>query len=149
MKIIRFRQRKRWVRFKHWFSQKFDPAEREISTEQDKAFRIAKKLIIDSNSILYADLILDRRIIVNGSRFVRIAGGKIRIIDGPYKYDVSFDSGRLDNLKKLFAKNLEHRHDRIEAEISDRVERSLDHILTDIEKNQNHDNQLREEPDKK
>jgi len=133
MKIIRFRQRRKWVTFKKWLSKKFDPVESELSPEQDKAFRIAKRLIIDSESFLYADLSRERLIIVNEPRFIRITNGKIRIIDGPYKYDVTFDVRRLDELKRIFARNLEHRHDRLEAEIGTRVERSLDHILKDLE----------------
>lgn len=135
MKIINFRRRRKWVQFKKWLARKFDPVERELSPEQDKAFRIAKKLIIDSDSFLYADLSRERLIIVNGLRFIRITNGKIRIIDGPFKYDISFDVRRLDELKRIFARNLEHRHDRLEAEIGSRVERSLDHIINDLEKN--------------
>lgn len=141
MKIINFGRRRKWVEFKKWLSKKFDPAETDLTSEQDKAYRITKKLIIDSNSVLYADVAgKSRYLIVNGNRFVRLTSSKIRIIDGPYKYDVSFDPRRLDELRRVFAKNLEHRHDRIEAAIGDKVEKSLDHILKDLIENQNDDN---------
>ena len=137
MGIFNFKQRKKLIKLRRWFKRRFDPTEEELSNEQLKAFKIAKKLIVDSTSFLYADLSRERLIIVNDSRFVRITNGKIRIIDGPFKYDVAYDVRMLDPLKELFAKNLEHRHDRIEAEIGSRVEKSLDHILKDINETQN------------
>lgn len=133
-----FRRKRKWVVFKKWLSKKFDPGETELSAEQDKAYRITKKLIVDTNSVLYADVSGEARyIIVKGERFIRMTNNKIRIIDGPYKYDISFDPKRLDDLRHLFAKNLEHRHDRLEAEIGMRVEKSLDHILKDMENDNN------------
>jgi len=135
---MKFRRRRKWVIFKKWLASKFDPGETLLSTEQEKAYKIAKKLIVDADSVLYADVSGEARyIIVNGERFVRMTSGKIRIIDGPYKYDVTFDPRRLDELRRLFAKNLEHRHDRLEAEIGMRVEKSLDHILKEIENDNN------------
>lgn len=129
---IKFRIFRKWVKFKKWLSTKTDPREKELSTEQDKAYRIAKKLIVDSNSILYADVSKDRFIIVNGERYIRITPQKIRIIDGSYKYDITYEPRRLERLIGTFAKNLEHRHDKLESEIDARVEKSLDHILNDI-----------------
>jgi hypothetical protein len=145
MKIISFSRRKKWVRFKRWLSS-FDPVDEKLSSEQDKAFRITKKLIVDSKSSLYADLSKERYIIVNDTKFVRITHGKLRIIDGSFKYDIPYDVAKLDLLKRLFARNLEHRHDRIEAEIGSRVEKSLEHILRELEDkqfntNNNDDNQ--------
>jgi hypothetical protein len=137
MRFNSFKRRRKWVRFKQWLGRKFDPEQTELTSEQDKAIKIAKKLIIDGDSALYADISGDRLIIENGARFVRITTGKLRIIDGPYKYDITFDPRRLNDLKKLFARNLEHRHDRLEAEIGTRVETSLDHILKDIENGTN------------
>lgn len=131
--FLNFRRRRKWVRLKKWLASKFDPEQTELSSEQDKALKIVKRLIVDSESALYADISGDRLIIENGVRFIRITTGKLRIIDGPYKYDISFDPKRLDEVKRLFARNLEHRHDRLEAEIGTRVETSLDHILKDIE----------------
>ena len=130
---INFKIRRRWLELKQWLGKRFDPQKAELSSEQEKAYKIAKKLIVDSSSFLYGDILKERLIIMNGNRFIRITRNKIRIIDGPYKYDVAFDPQRLDELRRIFAKNLEHRHDKIESEIDQRVERSLDHILKDIE----------------
>lgn len=135
-KLFQYKRRKKWLQFKNWLDSKFQ-TKQMLSPEQDKAYRITKKLITDSESFLYADLTnLSKRryLIVNGLRFIRITEGKIRIVDGSFKYDVSFDDKILNELKELFANNLEHRHDKLEAEIADRVEKSLDNILTDINK---------------
>lgn len=134
--LFNYKRRKKWLQFTNWLHSKFETTQL-LSPEQDKAYRITKKLITDSESFLYADLsnMAKRRyLIVNGLRFIRITEGKIRIVDGSFKYDVSFDDKILNSLKELFANNLEHRLDKIEAEIADRVEKSLDHILTDINK---------------
>ena len=149
MKLLNFGRRRKLLRMKRWFARRFDPKEIDMSAEQDKAYRIAKKLITDSNSVLYADISKERLIIVNGLRYIRITSSKIRIIDGPYKYDISYDPRRLEELTRIFANNLEHRHDKIEHEIGQRVERSLDHILKDLYKNENenpndNDNKFRE-----
>ncbi len=77
----------------------------------------------------------DRYLIENGHIFVRISDEKIRIINGKYKYDVSFDhnSNEINDMLRVFMKSLDHRLDKLENEINKRVEKSLDHILKDVE----------------
>ncbi len=134
-KMLSYRLFRRWVVFKKWTLSKVTPKDKPLSPEQDKAFKIARKLIINSDSILHADLNKERYIIVNGNLFVRITIGKIKIINGNYKYDISFEPSSLHKLTALFSKNLEHRHDRLEHMVSLRVEKSLDHIIDDINNN--------------
>lgn len=127
-KFLRFK-----INFRRWIQSFFNTAEFNLSPEQEKSIRIAKKLIIDADSLLYSDSVKSRYIIVNGDRYVRITTNKIRIINGVYKYDISFDERQLYKVISYFKRNMEHRLDNIETDIDSRVEKSLDLILQDIE----------------
>jgi phage FluMu gp28-like protein len=112
-----------------------------------RAIEIAKKVIVDETSqlhfsgIAYGSGEATRYLIENGHLVVKITHGKIRIINGKYKYDVAFrnDDKAFQNVKRLFARSMTHRLDKLESQINSRVEKSLDHILKDLntEKNGN------------
>ena len=66
--------------------------------------------------------------------FVKITYNKIRIINGVFKYDISFSDidPNLAEVKQFFSKNMERRLDHCELEIDDGVSKSLDTILEEL-----------------
>jgi hypothetical protein len=137
------RIKRKWLRFKIKFRETLS-VKHVLSAEQKKACKIAKRLIIDKQSKLYCSAssvygenFKPRYIIQNGHVFVRITHDKIRIINGKYKYDVSFSEGdsSLAEVKIFFEKNMEHRIDKLEEEINLKVEKSLDIIFDEIVSN--------------
>ena len=131
--------KRRYIRFKIWAASLL--AKPTVpSDEQMKAIKIVNRLISDRNSILscsaesHPSSLKPRYIIKNDHLFIRITFDKIRIINGIYKYDISFNESdyNLNKVKLLFAKNIEHRLDNMEKEININVNNSLDNILTEI-----------------
>lgn len=127
----------KYLRFKIWFSNL--RSNKEIGTdEQIKTIKIVNRLISDPNSILSCSAdsteFKPRYIIKNDHLFIRITSDKIRIINGSYKYDVSFNEhdSNLYKVKLLFAKNIERRLDSMEREINSNVNKSLDKIFLEI-----------------
>lgn len=127
----------RWLRFRVWMNRravKMTENTDGLTTEQTKIIQICKKLITDPNSKLYASITVERYLIENDHVFARITSNRVRVINGKYKYDMTFDQHDHEfiGIKKLFVKNLEYRQDKLESHINQRVEKSLDHILREI-----------------
>lgn len=131
---------RRWHVFKLKLRERMETTREPLDPEQRMAIDIAKRVIVDDTSSLhfsnfsYETGEASRYLIENGHLVVKITHGKIRIINGKYKYDVSFrnEDKELRHVKSLFARSLAHRLDKMEARINARVEKSLDHILSDL-----------------
>lgn len=140
---IAYKIKRRWYVFRLKSRAKIKKSVRSLSetttAEQAKALLITKMKILDPDSKLYysisAEDMTPRFFIENGHMFIKMSSVKLIIINGKYQYDFSFVSTNEDfvNIKRIFIRNLDHRLDKIESEINKRVEKSLDHILKDIE----------------
>lgn len=146
---IAYKIKRRWFVFRLRTGAKLKKSVRPFAetttTEQAKALLITKMKILDQDSKLYYSVnnedMTNRYFIENGHMFIKITSVKLVIINGKYQYDFSFVSTNEDfvNIKRIFMRNLDHRLDKIESEINKRVEKSLDHILRDIEEKNEQD----------
>lgn len=132
---FKFRLKRRWFRFKIWLSTRKAPLDpkAKLSSEQEKAIQITKKLISDSHSKLYAAITKEQYLIDNGHIFIKMTSSRIRIINGTYKYDFMFSNEELKPVIRMFVKSLEHKQEKLLNEISSRVEKSLNNILEELE----------------
>lgn len=131
---------RRWHVFKLRVRSRMNKRLEPLDPEQRMALDIAKRVIVDETSKLhfsnfsYETQEASRYLIENGHLVVKMTHGKIRIINGKYKYDVTFKNDDKDfrHVKDLFARSLSRRLDKLEAQINARIEKSLDHILNEL-----------------
>lgn len=117
--------------------ERFFESEEKKHPEQDKALEIAKRVITDETTLLYyagwseENHTPAKCLAVRGHLMVRMTDVNIRIINGKYQYDVAFreTDKRFIKVKRTFMRSVYHRLDKVEAQINQRVEKSLEHVL--------------------
>jgi hypothetical protein len=104
------------------------------SPQQEKAVRIAKRLISDEESELLLDPLSDKYYLRKKNIFVVISAMHINIINGKYNYDIVINDKIHSKLVQVFLHKLSQRRTEMENEIVGKVETILGSILKDITK---------------
>ncbi len=95
-------------------------------------YKIAKKMISFSDSILESDPYTDVFYIKKESKFVKFDMGSIHLVDGKYSYFFSYEYILMRELKSVFDRNKKKRIDNMVGEISTETTNNLKKIYSDL-----------------
>ncbi|CAG7579999.1 MAG: hypothetical protein SLAVMIC_00198 [uncultured marine phage] len=126
----------RWkVRWRRLFKPKQSKIEFD-SPQQEKAIRIAERLIRDSDSeLLMAPKFAqyeEKLYVRNKNIFIVITRRSVQIINGKYNYDILIFDKLHDYISDKFKRKLEIKRNEMENTITSKVETILDVIYKDI-----------------
>jgi glutamate racemase len=112
--------------------------EEAISQTQKNAMKILKKMMVSPESEMMIAPISGTHYIHWKDVFARFNGDKVQIINGKYFYDIWLTAKQSDEILDFFRHRLENRRKKMEIEIMDKTNRSLETILQEIENEEKH-----------
>ena len=132
-----------------WFKKILDPSIRSnqlLNSTQQKAKAICLKILNHPESeLLMSGPWQEKRYIKNNDYFIIIQPTGIRIVNHVYSYDIPLEGSHNDKLKKYFDKKPNDLRENMEEEIMKNVTHSLDIIISNLNKKEVLDEELREQ----
>lgn len=125
-------------KFYIWYKGIFNPAYKGIANhQQTSVYLICKKLVERADSVLLMSPLSGKRYIKLNKEeiFVIIDSHSVQIINHVYSYTIPMEGRILNKTLDLFDNTLEARRSKMEIDITSNIQKSLNQIKHDLEKN--------------
>ena len=104
-----------------------------LNAEQQAGIKIVKRLAVHPDSEILMAPISEKYYIQNGEIFIVIEMNQISIINSVYHYDIYNNHKVTDHIINFMRRIIERRRSEMEAAMRSKIQRSLSHILEDID----------------
>lgn len=106
-----------------------------LSEEQKIGIRLIKTLSSKPDSEILMAPISDRYYIKRGDIFVTISRDRVSIINSVYHYDIIYSEKAYGSIVGFIRRVIENRRMKLEATMTNKIERSLSHIYRQVQEN--------------
>jgi hypothetical protein len=121
-----------------WSKGLFNPAFKgEVNSQQTAAYLICKKLIEKPNAVLLMTALSGKRYIkVDDEQiYVIISSHAVQIINHVYSYTIPMEGRILNKTLDIFDNRMEGDREKMDADITGNIQKSLNQIKKDLTKN--------------
>lgn len=125
-------------KFYIWCKGIFNPQYKgEVNHQQSSAYLICKKLLEKPEAVLLMSALSGKRYIKldNEQIFVIIDSHSVQIINHVYSYTIPMEGRILNKTLDVFDNRMEDIRNRMETDITSNIQKSLNQIKKDLEKN--------------